>query len=231
MIIPKTLGALYWRSLTPMVVRMLTPTIWLMWPLVKMAEGLTYLMSRGRERQTLHRDEFPALADVGEVQVNLREMSSEALVELQLNQNDWYVRHARRLLQERGPDPAVHEGLKTILNENTDVKRRLRALWALNVTDGLSDGELEELLLNGDEYVRSWAVQFLAEDGDVSASTITKLAELAGSDESQLVRLYITSALQRLPEADRWDTLAELSARAEDAGVVKGLNEMMGGTR
>ncbi len=64
-IIPKTLGALYWRGLAPIVVRMLTPTIWLMWPLVKMAEGLTYLMSRGRDRQTLHRDEFPALADVG----------------------------------------------------------------------------------------------------------------------------------------------------------------------
>ena len=64
-IIPKTLGALYWRGLAPMVVRMLAPTIWLMWPLVKMAEGLTYLMSRGRDRQGIRRDEFPALADVG----------------------------------------------------------------------------------------------------------------------------------------------------------------------
>ena len=152
------------------------------------------------------------------VQVDLREMSSEALVELQLNQNDWYVRHARRLLQERGPDDLVHEGLKRILNTHTDVTRRLRALWALFVTDGLSDDDLAELLLDGDEYVRSWAIQFLAEDGDVTAGAMAKLAELAGRDESPLVRLYITSALQRLPESDRWGILEELSVRAEDAG-------------
>ncbi len=40
-IIPKTLGALYWRRLASSVVRLLLPTIWLMWPLVKLAEGLT----------------------------------------------------------------------------------------------------------------------------------------------------------------------------------------------
>ena len=61
------------------------------------------------------------------------------LVELQLNRNDWYVRHARRILQERGPDPAVHAALKRILRENPDVTRKLRALWALHVTDGLTE--------------------------------------------------------------------------------------------
>jgi magnesium and cobalt exporter, CNNM family len=64
-IIPKTLGALYWRSLTPTVVRILVPIMWAMWPLVKMAQGLTFLMSRGKTGGTMRRDEFPALADVG----------------------------------------------------------------------------------------------------------------------------------------------------------------------
>lgn len=64
-IIPKTLGALYWRGLAPFVVRILRPTIWLMWPLVKLAQGLTWLMSRGKIEGTVRRDEFPALADVG----------------------------------------------------------------------------------------------------------------------------------------------------------------------
>ncbi len=36
-----------------------------------------------------------------------QKLSSDQLVELQLNRNDWYVRHARRILQERGPDPAA----------------------------------------------------------------------------------------------------------------------------
>lgn len=64
-IIPKTLGALYWRPLAGSVVRLLVPTIWLMWPLVKLAEGLTRMLARGRTKVTMHRDEFQALADVG----------------------------------------------------------------------------------------------------------------------------------------------------------------------
>ena len=68
------------------------------------------------------------------------------------------MRHARRILQERGPDPAVHAALKRILRENPDVTRKLRALWALHVTDGLTEPELLELLEHDSEYVRSWAV-------------------------------------------------------------------------
>lgn len=49
-IIPKTLGALYWRQLAPSVVRVLVPTIWIMWPLVKMAEGLTWIWPAGVRR-------------------------------------------------------------------------------------------------------------------------------------------------------------------------------------
>lgn len=64
-IIPKTLGALYWRGLAPSVVRLLTPTMWSMWPLVKLAQGLTYLLSRGKVHGAMRREEFPALAQVG----------------------------------------------------------------------------------------------------------------------------------------------------------------------
>ena len=64
-IIPKTLGALYWRRLTPMVVRLLVPTIWAMWPLVKLAQGLTRLLARGRRRVLVSREEFTALAELG----------------------------------------------------------------------------------------------------------------------------------------------------------------------
>lgn len=64
-IIPKTLGAVYWRSLTPVVVRLLIPTIWIMWPLVKMAQLLTRLMAPSEKRRLISRDEFLALADLG----------------------------------------------------------------------------------------------------------------------------------------------------------------------
>lgn len=64
-IIPKTLGAVYWRQLTPMVVRILVPTIWSMWPLVKLSQGLTRLLARGKPHTHVSREEFKALADLG----------------------------------------------------------------------------------------------------------------------------------------------------------------------
>ena len=64
-IIPKTLGAAYWRQLSPFVVRSLEVTIWSMWPLVKLADSLTRLLTKGKEKSTVHREEFIALAGLG----------------------------------------------------------------------------------------------------------------------------------------------------------------------
>jgi CBS domain containing-hemolysin-like protein len=64
-IIPKTLGAAYWRQLSPFVVRALEVTIWSMWPLVKLADSLTRLLTKGKEKGKVHREEFIALAELG----------------------------------------------------------------------------------------------------------------------------------------------------------------------
>ena len=151
------------------------------------------------------------------VEVDLQQQSSAELVALQLHENDWYVRHARRILQERGPDPDVHAALKLILQENPVVTRRLRALWALHVTEGLADHDLVALLRDEDEYVRGWAIQLLAEDRAVPEEAMSRFAVMAREDPSPLVRLYLASALQRMAPAQRWDVLAGLMARAEDA--------------
>ena len=151
------------------------------------------------------------------VQVDLQSMTSAELVELQLHENDWYVRHARRILQERGADSAVHRVLKPILNGHPDVTRRLRALWALHVTQGLSEADLVALLGDREPSVRAWAVQLLAEDELVPATAATRFAEMARHDASPLVRLYLASALQRMPAEARWDILAGLYSRSDDA--------------
>jgi putative membrane-bound dehydrogenase-like protein len=150
--------------------------------------------------------------------VDLQKLSSEALVDLQSNRNDWYVRHARRILQERGPDPSVHARLKTMLRDNPDVTRKLRAIWALHATDGLREQELLDLLGHENEYVRSWAVYLLVEGKQASDDALRHFARLARQDPSPLVRLYLASALQRVPAAKRWDVVAALAARTEDAG-------------
>jgi hypothetical protein len=156
------------------------------------------------------------------VRVDLARMPSARLVELQLHRNDWYVRHARRLLQERGPDAAVHAQLKRILRENPDVTRKLRAIWALHVTEGLSEQDLLGLLADDSEYVRSWAIYFLAQNRRPSLASMVQFARLAREDSSPLVRLYLASALQRVAFEDeaararRWEVLAGLLAREDD---------------
>lgn len=150
------------------------------------------------------------------VQVDLSKLSDMELVNLQLNENDWYVRHARLILQERGSDKKVHKALKIILDKNPDVTRKLRALWALHVTEGLSQENLLDLLAHKNEYIRSWAIQLLAEDKNLSATALKNFTEMAHSDSSALVRLYLASALQRTEPENRWSVLEGLYQQSED---------------
>lgn len=67
-IIPKTLGAMYWRRLTGFIAAVLPPLILAMLPLVWLSERITSVMRRHRVAETLSREEFAALARVGEEQ-------------------------------------------------------------------------------------------------------------------------------------------------------------------
>ena len=144
------------------------------------------------------------------MRVDLSKASDMDLVRHQLHANDWYVRQARTILQERGPNKKVHKALKEMLANNPDATRKLRALWVLHVTKGLTEKELTDLLSDENEYVRSWSIQLLAENRTVSSQTLKRLAGLAQQDTSALVRLYLTSAMLRLEPGQRWDVLDAL---------------------
>jgi CBS domain containing-hemolysin-like protein len=64
-IIPKTLGAVYWRRLAPFTARALWILIPLLWPLVVLARRITRLIGRSRPSASVHREEFAALAELG----------------------------------------------------------------------------------------------------------------------------------------------------------------------
>src|SRR5205807_291092 len=116
--------------------------------------GRIYKISYGRPEKT---------------RIDLTRRSDEELVQFQLHRNDWFVRHARRLLQERAAKPGwkgepVHQALHQMLaSEQRDVPQRLRALWALWVTGGLSPARLLALLDDRSEHVRAWSIQLLCE--------------------------------------------------------------------
>lgn len=65
-IIPKTIGATYWRALVPIVSRILPVLIISLWPLVKMSQYLTKVLSGGEQPNQVSREELSALATVGQ---------------------------------------------------------------------------------------------------------------------------------------------------------------------
>ncbi|MCA9547867.1 MAG: DUF21 domain-containing protein, partial [Myxococcales bacterium] len=64
-IIPKTLGAAFWRQLAPLVASTLTPMMVVMYPFVRLSEAITRLVSGGHGHGAMSREEFEAMADVG----------------------------------------------------------------------------------------------------------------------------------------------------------------------
>ena len=131
--------------------------------------------------------------------VDVKKLDDLALVELQLHDNEWFARHARRVIQERGlKDVAARNACIEMAFMHPDVTRRLRALWALHAA-----GELDRLLIarglaNDQDAVRAWAIQLACEDRRPTAETLAKLVDLAREDPSPVVRLYLASAAGRL---------------------------------
>jgi hypothetical protein len=166
--------------------------------------------SNGRIYKILYGDVKPA-------QVDMQKATDAELVQYQLNDNDWYVRHARRILQERGPKPEVQTALAKMMRENSDETRQLRALWALHGVGGLTEAIAIENLKSSHEFLRAWTIQLTCEDGTPSAPLLEEFARLAKDDPSPVVRLYLASAAQRIDIARRWPILTALVAHASDA--------------
>lgn len=77
-IIPKTIGAVYWRELTPFVSRVLPWMIGLLLPLVWLSGWLTRLLRHG-EPAGVSREEISAMADIGHVQGVIERHESDLL--------------------------------------------------------------------------------------------------------------------------------------------------------
>lgn len=154
----------------------------------------------------------------------LPELSDLELVALQKHANDWYVRQARVELHTRAAagkldSASVHRALHAYLGEAPTEGKRLRALWALHVTgyfEGDGQSQLVKFLSNNNEHVRAWAVQLLCENGSPGPDVLAELRKLAVNEHHPTVRLYLASALQRLPFDERWLILEALAFRSED---------------
>ncbi len=166
--------------------------------------------------------------DPRHVDVAIERASDEQLVALQFHRNDWFVRHARRLLQERANTgrnfAPVHSALRRHFDQETETPRKLRALWALHVTHGASPDWLASLLNHEEESVRYWAVRLLVDAGPPAPDIQRQLVARAEIEGAWLVRMGLASALLSVDERTRWDLGTALAFRTnenEDANFVR----------
>ncbi|MDA1141858.1 MAG: hypothetical protein O3B01_25110 [Planctomycetota bacterium] len=155
------------------------------------------------------------------VKMDVSKADDMTLLSLLKHKNEWFIRRARRLLQERAVSGnltlEVAPALIRMLESEKDVRYRLRALWALHSIGKGNSELLLHLLDDKEEHLRAWAIKLLMEEENGSEEAATSFATLARSETSGLVRLHLASALQRLPFEKRWAIAAGLASHAEDA--------------
>ena len=150
---------------------------------------------------------------------DLETFSDARLVALQTSKSAWHARRARVILQHRAGsrkmDADALASLRELYKNGDNADYRLRAMWALHVAKQLSMSDLEAALYDKDEHIRAWAIQLGTENGPDGA--VLDLSPLASGEDSPIVRLYLASALQRVPVETVGAVSRVLMSYGEDA--------------
>ena len=119
-IIPKTLGANYWRVLAVPAAHTTRVMTLLMWPLVVLSQGLSHWLSPKHESTHVSRDELAAMASLGEAEGILDKLDAKALQSVIRFQSV----HVRDILTPRivahtlDPDHSLREVVAEVENLN-----------------------------------------------------------------------------------------------------------------
>ncbi len=81
-IVPKTLGAVYWKQLVSPTALFVEGLIWLLYPMVWLSERLTQWVSRGKKGHVFSRDELISMARIGEASGHMPKNESRILKNL-----------------------------------------------------------------------------------------------------------------------------------------------------
>ena len=157
--------------------------------------------------------------DVSSKKVDAAAWNDTELFNAHLHTNEWHSRMARRIVMHRGCSQQLASQLQTTaLDTAQPLPIRLRCLWTLHASNGLPETLVRQLLRDAEEYIRAWTVQLEMEDQQLSPALLQQLEEIALTDASAVVRMYLASALQRLPISSRAVLASALASHAEDNG-------------
>lgn len=142
------------------------------------------------------------------VESNLEKLEMDELVALQSNTNDWYVRHSRRMLQEKAASGLdMSDARRSLMNLFTSagtVPVKLRALWALHAIREADEEWLIRLLDYPEENIRFWATRLLVDSGAPSKAACRALAQRGESENAWLARMALASSLGELDAENAW---------------------------
>ena len=170
-----------------------------------------------------------AYGDVKPNKTDLAKMTDVELLELQTHKNEWYVRHSRRLLQERyerGWSKEITARRDQLYNqEDSHIQARMLDLMESSIGYPVEtvDGKpgytlLLPMMASKDEYLRASAMKIIF---DTLASEVGKAGSIIGPTcNSGPVRLAVASALQSVAPRDRWDWIETLLSHPEDAADI-----------
>lgn len=153
--------------------------------------------------------------------LDLSKLSDSELVALQYHKNEWFVRTARRILMQRavaGKDmQAVIADMMTLGGERT-VEHELRIMWCAYCMGHQEEEWLLNKMTHSNEHVRVWAIRLLCDrHGDLSDRVLKAFADRAEFEKAGLVRLYLASAMNRMPLANRFEVAIDLVHYPQDA--------------
>ena len=161
------------------------------------------------------------------VKVDLAAKSDLELAELLTHKNDWQARMATRLLGERFVNAALslageprdtkaRDRVLALATQDPMPTHRLRGMWAAR-TMGIWDMEMSrKTFRDPDEFVRAWTVDFWSDFREIKPPIAQELIKLAKEDPSPVVRRYLASAIQRVPENLAWKIVDGLAQHGED---------------
>jgi putative heme-binding domain-containing protein len=154
--------------------------------------------SNGRVYRLRHGDVKPWHGDLGK-------WTDLQLAQSQEGHDEWQLRMARKVLEERAASgkaiaPEAVAFLKNTLANHSDDTRKLRALWTLRATKTLDDETVLKLAAEAPPAIQSWAIRIATEEKVARAPGI--ISTMFGCIADPTVQLAICSALQRMDDAE-----------------------------
>ena len=81
-IIPKTLGANYWKELTPFALRTLRVLVTILYPFVIISQGITYVLKKNKIESIFTRSDLQKMAEIVKKEGSIRQNESEIIKNL-----------------------------------------------------------------------------------------------------------------------------------------------------